>query len=68
MKSIAKRKTTTSSEVKERYNAKTYQRYTVRLRKEDDAELVRYIESKKDIISTSELFKEGIERLKNEGF
>lgn len=65
---MAKRKTTTSSEVKERYNSKAYKRYTVRLRNVEDADLIDYIESKKDTISMAALFREGVERLKKEGF
>ena len=42
----AKRKTTTSSTVKKRYNSKTYNQYTFSLRK-DDADLISYIENQK---------------------
>ena len=41
------RKTTTSSEVKKRYNDKTYETYTIRLRKVEDAELIARIEAEK---------------------
>lgn len=39
-----KRKTTTSTEVNERYKRKTYSRYTVTLRKVEDAELIALFE------------------------
>lgn len=52
MESIAdqekpKRKTHTSSEVKKRYNDKTYKAYTLTLRKVEDAELIKKIEAEK---------------------
>ena len=43
----AKRKTYTSSEVKKRYNDKTYTRFQISLRKDEDAELIAYIEQAK---------------------
>ena len=43
----AKRKTHTSSEVKKRYNDKTYTRFQISLRKGEDAELIAYIEQAK---------------------
>ena len=68
MISIAeKRKTTTSTEVKERWKKKTYKRYQVSLRKEEDAELIDFIENNKDKIGTTELFRTALETLKNEG-
>lgn len=53
-----KRKTHTSSEVKKRYNDKTYQRYQLALRKEDDVEIIQLIEDEKAKgFSTSEAIK-----------
>jgi hypothetical protein len=53
-----KRKTFTSSEVKERYNKKTYQRYQLTLRKVEDADLINRIEKEKASgLSTSEAIK-----------
>jgi hypothetical protein len=53
-----KRKTFTSSEVKERYNKKTYQRYQLTLRKVEDADLIELIEKEKASgLSTSEAIK-----------
>ena len=54
-----KRKTHTSSEVKKRYNDKTYQYYKINLRKDDDAELIQYIEEqKKNGVSPSETLRQ----------
>lgn len=60
-------KTTTSSEVKQRWEAKAYKKYLVRFRADDDAELIEYIEANKERIGTTELFRAGIEKIKNEG-
>lgn len=62
------RKTTTSSEVKSRWEAKTYRKYLVRLRSDEDADLIDFIEENKEKRGTTELFRSGIEKLKNEGF
>ena len=67
-KSIASRKTTTSTEVKNRWNAKTYKRYTVNLRKDEDADLIDYIEKHKDSQSITDYFRAGIEQFKNGGW
>ena len=60
-------KTTTSTEVKNRWNAKTYKRYTVNLRKDEDADLIEFIETNKERISITEYFRAGVEHFKNEG-
>jgi hypothetical protein len=50
-----KRKTTTSSEVKMRYNAKTYKHYGIDLRYDDDADIINAIEAlKADGLSTKQ--------------
>lgn len=69
MKSIAeKRKTTTSTEVKNNWNAKTYKRFTISLRKDEDAELIDFVEeAKQKDIGVSDIFRRGVEALKNEG-
>ena len=56
----AKRKTTTSTEVKERYKKKTYKRYIVSFRKEEDADLIELIENMKNQknIETTEAFRQ----------
>ncbi len=66
MESIAdsKRKTHTSSEVKQRWKAKTYKAYQVNLRKDEDAELIEFVESLKGKIGTSDIFRTGIETIR----
>ena len=61
------RKTTTRTEVKNRWNAKTYRRVTVNLRQEEDAEIIRFMESNREKIGPTEIFRAGYEKLKNEG-
>ena len=60
------RKTTTSTEVKARWNAANYKRYQVYLRVDDDADLIQWIEQQKADTGTTELFRAGLEKLKNE--
>jgi len=57
----------TSSEVKNRWNAKTYKRYQISLRKDEDSEIIEFVESVKDRIRPSEIFRIGAEQLKKEG-
>ena len=61
------RKTTTSTEVKNRWNAKTYRRVTVNLRQEEDAEIIRFMDERSEKIGPTEIFRAGYEKLKNEG-
>ena len=61
------RKTTTSSEVKQRWKSKTYKAYQVNLRKDEDAELIEFVDSLKGRIGTSDIFRIGIETIKKEG-
>ena len=61
------RKTTTSTEVKNRWNAKTYRRVTVNLRQEEDAEIIRFMDDNRDKIWPTEIFRAGYEKLKTEG-
>lgn len=55
-----KRKTTTSTEVKQRWEKDNYKRYVLRLRKDTDADLINLIESTKAQhgTGTSETIKE----------
>lgn len=62
------RKTTTSNEVKMRWEAGAYKKFLVRLRVDDDAELIKFVEENKDKHGTTEIFRAGLEKLKNEGF
>lgn len=55
---MEKRKTFTSTEVKARYNKKTYKRYSVNLRIEEDADLIELIEKEQSAgVSTTEAFR-----------
>ena len=65
-KSIAK-SGKTSTAAKAAYNAKSYKRYQVYLRVKDDADLIDFIEQHKDTHGTTELFRAGLEKVKNEG-
>ena len=62
-----KRKSKTSTEVKARWNASNYKRYQVYLRRDEDADLIQFIEKNKQNIGTTELFRAGLEKLKEEG-
>lgn len=61
------RKTTTSNEVKARWEAANYKKYLVRLRLDTDAELIEFLDSNKETHGTTELFRLGLEKLKKEG-
>lgn len=60
MKSITK-SGKTSTEAKNRWNAKTYKRYQVSLRKDEDAPLIDAVESMRDRLGPTEIFRIGIE-------
>ena len=60
---MQRRKTTTSTEVKNRWNAKTYQTFRANLRKDEDADLIQWIEDHKDTFSQSDIFRAGLEAL-----
>lgn len=55
----------TSSEVKERWKAKTYRRYSVNLRKDEDKELIDWIEKNREKYGISDIFRAGVETLMN---
>ena len=60
-----KRKTVTSSEVKKRYNDKTYETYSLKFRKIEDADVIKLIEEEKAKgFQTSEAFKNLLRRKK----
>ena len=56
----------TSTEVKSRWESANYKKYMVRLRVEDDKELIDFIEANKDSKGTSAIFKEALEKLVKE--
>lgn len=57
-----KRKTFTSYEVKRRYDLKTYRKYSISLRQDEDADLIQYIDQHKDQIGTTEIFRAALEQ------
>lgn len=62
------RKTTTSTEVKQRWINATYKRYVVSLRQDTQADLIELVEGRKSAgCGTSEIFADALELLKNEG-
>jgi len=59
----------TSSEVKNRWMAKVYKRYTLYLRKEDDKEYIDYLDKRRTETgeSLAEIIKEALDLLMAEG-
>lgn len=55
------RKTYTSTDVKRRYNEKTYKRVILYLRYDEDSELLDFIEENKEKIGTTQMFREALE-------
>lgn len=51
----------TSSDVKMRYNEKSYHKINVRLRKEADADIIEFIEANKSKLGTTNMFREALE-------
>lgn len=56
-----------TTEQKAAWNAKTYKRYQVYLRLDEDRELIDYIERHKAQTGTTELFRDALEEKKNKG-
>ena len=54
-------KTHTSTEVKARYNNKTYKRIPIYFRYDSDRELIDFVEANKETIGTSQIFREALE-------
>ena len=50
-----------------RWMKANYKRYQVQLRIDDDADLIKFIDSNKERIGTTELFRLAISKLKDEG-
>ena len=59
---MAKQKTQTSTEVKQRYKDKAYKRYQIYFRQDDDREIIDWIESNKELIGTTNIFREALEQ------
>lgn len=51
----------TSTEVKQRWESKVYRKYLVRLREDTDKQLIDYIESNKDRVGTTNIFRDALE-------
>lgn len=51
----------TSTEVKQRWENKTYARYVVRLRRDTDKRLIDYIEKNKGSVGTSGIFRDALD-------
>lgn len=64
---VTKRRTHTSSEVKTRYNKKTYVQYNIKLRRIEDADIIRLIEQEKSQgLGTSDAIKNLIKKSKKD--
>ena len=44
-----------------------YKRYVVNLRFDTDSELIEFVEENKEKIGTTDIFRQALEKLKNEG-
>ena len=53
-----------STEAKHRWNAKTYKRYSVYLRKDEDNDMIKWIEDNRGNVTLSDIFRAGIEALR----
>jgi len=51
----------TSTEVKQRWESKAYNKYTVRLRRDSDAHIIDYLEKNKERIGTTNIFRDALE-------
>lgn len=56
-KQMAKRKTYTSQEVKERWKKKAYERFSVSFRKDTDQKIIDYIKREREKVGTTEIFR-----------
>ncbi len=52
----------TSSAAKNRWSEKTYKKFTICLRKIDDAELLQWLEQNKERYSVTDLFRAGVKQ------
>lgn len=55
------RKTYTSSEVKARWNKKTYKAYQVNLRYDSDQRLIDFVENNREKYGTTNIFRDALE-------
>ena len=54
-------KTFTSTEVKRRYNDKTYKRIAVYFRYDEDRDLIQFLEDNKEKLGTTNIFRDALE-------
>jgi hypothetical protein len=54
----------TSTEVKNRWNRENYKRYTISLRKSEDKELIDFVESHKESVGITDIFRAGVDAIK----
>ena len=66
---IAQRKTTTSSEVKQRWISSNYKRYGISLRYDTDKKLIDYLEAHRneDSKGTTDIIRDALTKYINEG-
>lgn len=55
------RKTYTSSEVKARWNKKTYKAYQVNLRYDSDQKLIDFVDNNREKYGTTNIFRDALE-------
>lgn len=60
-RSKPKRKTQTSTEVKQRYKDRVYRRYQVYLRFDEDYKIIEWVDSHKDTLGTTNIFRDALE-------
>ena len=54
------------SELKNNWNAKTYKPYRIFLRRDEDADLIEWVENNKESFGLSNIFRVGVETLMDE--
>lgn len=51
----------TSTEVKQRWEDKTYTKYIVRFRRDVDSRIIDYLENNKERVGTTNIFRDALE-------
>lgn len=51
----------TSTEVKQRWESKTYRKYLIRFREDADKTLIDYLEKNKERLGTTNIFRDALE-------
>ena len=55
------RRTQTSTQVKQRYKDKTYKRYQVYLKIDEDRSIIEWVDTHKDSLGTTNIFRDALE-------